>query len=397
MPTLFPKEMVASLFAQRNLFLKRQYSYKNGFKYAFEYRPGSLPTCPHCKDVAVYRYGKATVMIRDQPISTSPIWLEITKHRYRCKGCQKVFTEMIPGIGKYKRFTYRFLSLLARMCDEFCNLKKVQRFYSCSSGLIYKVFYEHQEKEVREKINYPWPRIIGIDEHFFSRKKGYTDFATVVTDIQGKRLYEIIEGKNKEALRTALSKIPGRENVEIVAMDMSSTFRSFVKEFFPRAQIVADKFHVLRLLNPTLIKLRKALSLDINDSKYKKMMLKKRKDLEYFQRSDLDRFLRQYPELDKIYRFKERLYELYRCKGVVKALKNIHRLIKDAKNTGIEALMKLARTLHRWRLEIVFHFDNGLTNAITEAFNKTAKLVQRRACGFRSFKNYRLRTLNACS
>ena len=182
-----------------------------------------------------------------------------------------------------------------------------------------------------------------------------------------------------------------------MAMDLSSTFKSFVKEFFPNAQIVADKFHVLRLLNPALIKLRKALSVNLSDTKYKKLMLKNRKDLEYFQRSDLDCFLRQYPVLDKVYRFKERLYELYRCRGVAKALKNIHRLINDAKATGIDTLTKLAKTLHRWRLEIVFHFDNGLTNAITEAFNKTAKLVQRRACGFRSFKNYRLRVLSACS
>lgn len=125
-----------------------------------------------------------------------------------------------------------------------------------------------------------WVRIksfnfwISRDEHFFSRKKGFTDFATVITDIRGKRLYEIVEGKNKVALRAALARIPGRERVKIVAMDMSSTFKSFVQEFFPNAQIVADKFHVLRLLNPALIKLRKALSVNLSDTKYKKLMLK---------------------------------------------------------------------------------------------------------------------------
>jgi len=364
MSTLFPKEMIASLFSSRNLFLERQCSFKNGFKYFFEYRPRSKPPCSRCGALGVFRFGKTHVMIRDQPISTSPIWLEITKHRYRCKSCKKVFTEDIPGIGKYKRFTFRFQSLLTQMCEQFSNLQSVQKFYGCSSGYLYKIYYAHQEREIREKINYPWPEVIGIDEHFFSRKYGYTDFATVITDFKGKRLFEIIEGKNKESLKAALAHIPGRENVKIVVMDMSSVFRSFVKEFFPNAQIVADKFHVLRLLNPPLIRLRKALSLNIDDTKYKKLMLKKRKDLEYFQRSDLDRFLRQYPELDKIYRFKERLYELYRCKGVVKALKNIHRLIKDAKASGIEALIKLAKTLHRWRLEIVFHFDNRLTKKI---------------------------------
>ncbi|MEO7162367.1 MAG: transposase [Bdellovibrionia bacterium] len=32
----------------------------------------------------------------------------------------------------------------------------------------------------------------------------------------------------------------------------------------------------------------------------------------------------------------------------------------------------------------------------TEGFNNLAKLVQRRAFGYRNFNNYRLRLLNAC-
>ena len=43
------------------------------------------------------------------------------------------------------------------------------------------------------------------------------------------------------------------------------------------------------------------------------------------------------------------------------------------------------------------HQGPGLTNAITEGFNLKAKLVKRRAFGYRSFRNYRLRLLNACA
>ena len=98
-----------------------------------------------------------------------------------------------------------------------------------------------------------------------------------------------------------------------------------------------------------------------------------------------------------IYRFKERLFEFYRTKGVVKAAHGLHRLLEQLRQTGHPALLKLEKTMGKWRKEILLYFATGLTNARTEAFNKTAKLVQRRACGYRSFKNYRLRTLNACS
>ena len=55
------------------------------------------------------------------------------------------------------------------------------------------------------------------------------------------------------------------------------------------------------------------------------------------------------------------------------------------------------RTLLRWRREILTYFATGLTNARTEGFNNKAKLVKKRAYGYRSFRNYRLRLLNACA
>jgi transposase len=51
----------------------------------------------------------------------------------------------------------------------------------------------------------------------------------------------------------------------------------------------------------------------------------------------------------------------------------------------------------RWRREILAYFGTGLTNGRTEGFNNKAKLVKKRAYGYRSFRNYRLRLLNACA
>jgi len=63
----------------------------------------------------------------------------------------------------------------------------------------------------------------------------------------------------------------------------------------------------------------------------------------------------------------------------------------------IPELQTLHRTLMRWRREILAYFATGLTNGRTEGFNNKAKVVKRRAYGYRSFQNYRLRLLNACA
>ena len=63
----------------------------------------------------------------------------------------------------------------------------------------------------------------------------------------------------------------------------------------------------------------------------------------------------------------------------------------------IAEIQTLRRTLLRWKNEVLAYFDTGITNGRTEGFNLKAKLVKRRAFGYRSFRNYRLRLLNACA
>jgi transposase len=63
----------------------------------------------------------------------------------------------------------------------------------------------------------------------------------------------------------------------------------------------------------------------------------------------------------------------------------------------VPEILALRRTLVSWRAEILAYFETGLSNGRVEGFNGKAKLVRMRAYGYRSFKNYRLRLLNACA
>ena len=175
------------------------------------------------------------------------------------KPCKKPFTESVNGILPRCRTTLRFRKSLGQKCVNFVNLAKVRSSERCSSGLIYKVFYEQAEIKLREMKGVHWPKKIGIDEHFFSRSKGFSEFVTVFTNLKKGRLFEMARGKSKKALIEQLMEIHGRENVEVVAIDMSNGYRSFVREFFPNGKIVADKFHVLRLPTPSIIKHRREI------------------------------------------------------------------------------------------------------------------------------------------
>jgi transposase len=215
-------------------------------------------------------------------------------------------------------------------------------------------------------------------------------------DFKKKRLFEMAHGKDKKSLWDQMEKIPGREKVRFVVMDMSSSYRSFVKEFFPNAQIVADKFHVLRLLSPAIIKHRRQIHGHKQELYLRRRLLCNRHKLDYYVRSELDFYLKSHPSLNELYRFKEKLHEVYRTLGFARAQKGFERLIDQMKTSGVEEVQRLRRTLLSWKNEILNYFKTGYTNGLVEALNNTGKLVQKRAYGYKSFANYRLRTLSAC-
>jgi transposase len=359
-------------------------------------KTSKFEVCPKCANTSSTIYDHRIVKIKDAPVRGHAVVLRLKKRRFFCKTCKKPFTEPVQGIGKRHRTTQRYRRDVLWAAENFSDLKRVRKAYRCSTGFIYKVLFEQLDLRVRSKINYPWPTSIGIDEHFFTRRRGRAEFATVFTDHNNKRLREVAFGKTKDELIYQLQSIEGRENVKNVTLDMSDTYRSFVKEFFPNAKMIADKFHVLRLLTPAINKARVAIVGDKRKSPLRWLLLKPRYKLKYFERDAIDRWLQDYPELKELYWAREALFKFYRTKGLGRASEALTRLTDHLANSKIKAIKKLRRTLMSWRKEILNYFNTGLTNARTEGFNNVAKLVQKRAYGYKSFQNYRLRLLNAC-
>lgn len=361
------------------------------------YKESDYEICPKCTTSSRSVYDHRLVQIKDAPIRNSIIILKIRKRRFYCYTCRKPFTEPVSGIYPKQRTTQRFKRSIVWACDNFNDLKRVRRAYRCSNAFIYKVLYEQLQLKLQSKLNYPWPVAIGIDEHFFSRARGYREFATVFTDLKNRRVRELVLGKARGILKENIKHIEGRNNVKYVAMDMSDTYKGFVFEHFPNAQIVADKFHVLRLLTNAINRRRKEITGDKRSNPIRKLLLRNRHKLKYHEKKALDLWLKDHTELNEIYFWKERLHLLYRTKGYERA-KGVFTMFMDQMKLSIlPEIIKLRKTLLRWSDEILNYFKVPITNAMTEGFNRVASLVKNRAFGYKSFRNYRLRFLNACA
>jgi transposase len=395
-----PPESLARYLLLPELRLLKHQKPEGGGVFLFVEKTSAFEVCPRCATPSSSVYDRRWVKLRDDPVRGGETTLVVRKRRFQCRTCQRPFTEPVAGVRKGYRTTERYRRRLQWACEHFSDMKDVCRTFHCSPALLHRVVYEQLELRQRMHVH-PWPTKVGIDEHFFKRNLRSNDrerqFVTMLVDQRNGRLMEVVNSRKGDELEAALAYIPGRENVQWVSLDMSDSYRSFVRRFFPNARLVADKFHVLRLLSPAINRHRRLVAGDKDSVYLRRLLLRNGRDLPPWWRTRLRRWLATQPVLRELYELKEGLHAFYRIRGAQRARRALTALTDAMAYSQLPEVQTLRRTLLRWRREVLAYFYSRLTNARVEGFNAKAKLVKRRAYGYKNFENYRLRLLSACS
>jgi transposase len=185
-------------------------------------------------------------------------------------------------------------------------------------------------------------------------------------------------------------------------MDLSTTYRSLVRRYFPNAQIVADRFHVIRLINHHFLDAWKQLEpVGRKNRGLLSLMRRHEKNLTGEQRDRLRGYLKSHPGLEAVYDFKQHLCRLLVRKNLKKpearrCLAEFLDAIQELLHSPLESLQRLGRTLQSWRTEIALMWRWSKNNGITEGFHTKMEMISRRAFGFKNFENYRLRVKVMC-
>ena len=185
-------------------------------------------------------------------------------------------------------------------------------------------------------------------------------------------------------------------------MDLSSTYRSIIKKHFPNALIVADRFHVIRLLQHQFMTTFRTLSSEIKHNRGILSVLRtKPENLTEKKRLKLHEFLSNNSAINVLYDFQQELHKLLMHKTVnqqysKRLIPMLLDKIEALRQSGFNALRTLGNTLYQWREEIARMWRFTKNNGITEGFHRKMKLIQRRAYGFRNFENSRMRVRVLC-
>jgi transposase len=109
------------------------------------------------------------------------------------------------------------------------NCSRLGKRERIGAATVERHFRHGLQRHFSEKHSRRCPPILGIDEHFFTRRKG---FATTLCDLKNHTIYDVVPGRSEASLDSYLQCLEGKDQVRIVCMDLSSTYRSLVKSIF---------------------------------------------------------------------------------------------------------------------------------------------------------------------
>jgi transposase len=356
--------------------------------------------CPHCGGTHLRSKGIYQRRLRHQDLGLRHSILVVEAHKWRCLECGRQGRQRLPGILPWQRASEAFRKAIFQQHLDGINRSRLGRREGIGAATVERHFRHGLARQFSEKHAPVCPTVLGIDEHFFTRKKG---FATTLCDLRNHTVYDVVLGRSEASLEAYLQRLQGRHAVKVVCMDLSATYRAVVKKYFPRARIVADRFHVIRLINHHFLACWKEI--DPVASRHRgllSVMRRHRRHLKPAQKVKLQTYLAAHPALDAIYRFKQHLCYLllkkHRTRKQCAALiPRLLQAIQHLREAVFPQLVTLGDTLHRWQEEIACMWRFTRNNGITEGFHNKMETISRVAYGFRNFENYRRRVKVLCS
>ena len=240
-------------------------------------------------------------------------------------------------------------------------------------------------------------RVIGIDEHVWRHTRRGDKYVTVIIDLTPvrdgagpARLVGMIEGRSKKALACWLADRPAawRQQIEIVAMDGFTGYKTATTEQLPGARAVMDPFHVVRLAADALDETRRRVQQAITarrgtaaDALYaaRRTLLTRDSLLTERQRTRLAGLFadQRHTPVEITWAVYQKMIDAYQHpdkahgRGLMSAL---IRSISSGVPAGIQEIARLGRTLKRRSEDILAYFDHpGISNGPTEAINGRLK------------------------
>lgn len=310
-----------------------------------------------------------------------------------CPSCGRTVEQVPWASDPAARYTDEFdehVAFLAQRCDKTSVTRQLRITWLSVGRSIERVV-----KRLRPADRLKGLTAIGVDELSYRKHHRYV---TLVTDQVGRRIVWGKEGKNAAALTAFFEELgeEGRQQIQLVSMDLSAAFRKAVDDQVPHATKVYDRFHVQALASKALDEtrreewnsLRREHGKSSKEAKALKglrwALLRDGLTLNEVEQVRLSELQRDNQRLYRAYLLKEELGDILdrRQPNVVAGL--LKKWCSWASRSRLPAFVRTSKTIREHMDGIVAYVRYRISNGLVEGLNNKARLITRRAYGFHS-------------
>jgi transposase len=316
--------------------------------------------------------------------------------RARCRQCGHVFRVSPPWEGLSSHFTKEFEAFALLLMREM-PMSKVAELVGETDTRLWRMLFRQVEAAYAEA-DFSNVCCVGVDE--MSVRKGHA-YISVFADLVARRVLFATEGKDRETWTKfveALEKHNGhRHAITQASMDMSQAYQRGVAENCRNAQVVFDKFHVIKNANEAVDKVRRAEvrlgGQGVWEALHKSQWLwrKNPENLTDHEQERLAKIQDKNLCTAKAYQMRLVLQDIYRSTdaGVARHrfkvwCRWVRWVARFHKSSLFASMVKLARMVQHHLPGILAHWKWGVTNAFMEGLNSVFSATKRKARGYRS-------------
>ena len=352
--------------------------------------------CRACGSRRVVRRGTNLRRFRALPIGSRPVQIVWDVPRLGCLDCGAVRQVPVRFAEERRSYTRNFeryvLELSRRM-----TIRDVARHLQVGWDVVKDIQQRYLSKKFK-RIKLKRLRQIAIDEIAIGRGHRYL---TVVLDLVSGAVVFVGDGKGADALKPFWRRLKSSHaKVKAVAMDMSPAYISAVLTHLPKAVLVFDHFHIIKLFNEKLSDLRRDLYREATEQLHtdvlkgtRWLLLKNPENLDDARDEPkrLQEALKLNEPLATAYYMKDDLRRVWEQHDKQAARRILMAWIRRAETSGIRMLIKFAHTLAAHRNQILAYYDYPISTGPLEGTNTKIRVLQHQAYGFRDTEFFKLK------
>lgn len=367
--------------------------------------------CPICRtDEFVTRKGSNHLRtVRHLPVFEKKTYLLAPAIRMKCKQCEAGFVWAYRFVGPKKRYSNLYQEraveqALGSTAAHSARMQQapastVQRMHHEAIALVSGRLSEQAWKQAKVSSGL----VLGVDD--FAIKKGH-NYNTGIHDLKGETVLDILSGRKPENLRMYAQQHPDflQLKPKAVVMDLAQAYHTWIRECFPKAIRIADRFHVHGYVIEALQKVRKGVQGTLSPrakallKAHHRLLNPQVESLSAESKKMLDELLAYSSLLRSVWEWKEAFTAWYDDSPSVEvATQGFNRWCEQGEQIDHEAVKNGLKTMRNWQEEIVNYHRCRWTNATVEGRHNRIKAFQRRHYFTRNPDRYKAGILVVCN